>query len=90
MNFINKLKAIWSSLPHRLQAAILFGASAAVEAIAHVIEEGQIPSTLPAIKHLLGSALVTGAAAAYAFYRLPNRTPAPVVPSLPPDVPKAG
>lgn len=69
---MNKLKAFWASLPHQLQAAMISGAAAGIETIAHVIEEGQVPSDWPGVKHLLGSALVTAATTAYAFYRLPN------------------
>lgn len=69
---MNKLKAFWASLPHQLQAAIMFGGSAVLEAVVHAISEGKIPSTLPEFKHFIGSALATGVAAAYAFYRLPN------------------
>jgi hypothetical protein len=85
---IQKFKLFWGQLPHQTQVAILAGASASAEAVAHVFEEGQIPTTLPAIKHALASALATGAAVAWAFYRTPNKHIAPPVPSLPPDVPK--
>lgn len=78
---MNKLKVFWSSLPHQAQAAILFGASAMVEALGHSVEEGKWPSTLPEVKHLLVSAVTTGAAAAWVFYRKPNLpTPAPETP----------
>jgi len=83
---MNKLKAFWSSLPHQVQAAIIFGGSAALESVGHAISEGAIPSTPPELKHFALGALTTGATAAWAFYRLPNRPALPV--PLPPDVPK--
>jgi hypothetical protein len=67
-----KLKLLWASLPHQIQAALIAGGAASGESIAHMIEEGQIPHDWPGVKHVLSSALVTGVAAAYAFYRLPS------------------
>ena len=71
---MNQLKAFWASLPHQLQAAIIVGASAMGEFIEHIIEMGQFPHSWLDAKHLIGRALMAGAVAAWAFYRLPNGT----------------
>lgn len=76
-----KLLAFWASLPHQVQAALIFGGSALAESVGHAIAEGNIPTTLPELKHFVGTAVVTGAAAAWAFYRTPNK---PAAPQLPP------
>jgi len=67
-----KLKAIWASLPHQVQAAVIVGASAAGESIEHVIEMGQLPHTWLDAKHLVGRAAAAGMVSAWAFYRMPN------------------
>lgn len=92
---MNKLKvlwasllAIWAGLDHHVQAALIFGGSAALESIGHAVSEGQFPSTLLELKHFALGAATTGGTAAWAFYQIPNGKSAPF-PSLPPDVPKA-
>lgn len=85
---LNKLKALWASLPHQVQAAIIFGGSAALESVGHAISEGALPSTLPEFKHFALGALTTGATAAWAFYRIPNPNGKALPPQMPPDPPK--
>lgn len=69
---IKKLKDLWASLPHQVQAALIFGGSATMESIAHAISEGKIPMGATEIEHFLYGAIVTGTTAAWAFYRMPN------------------
>jgi hypothetical protein len=82
---MNKLKAFWASLPHQVQAAIIFGGSATLESVGHAISNGKLPQTWPDFQRFIIGALTTGATAAWAFYRVPNRAvpPTPPQPAMP-------
>jgi len=74
---VNKLKALWASLPHQVQAALVVFGTATGVTLAHAIEDGSAPSSWAGVKHLLGTAIVAGVAALRLFYMLPNRSAAP-------------
>lgn len=69
---IAKAKAFWASLPHQVQAAVVTFSAAAGGVITHAIEEGRVPNTWADIKHLVGTAIVSGLVALRVFYFLPN------------------
>lgn len=70
-----KLKAIWAALPHPVQALIVAFATAAGTAFLQAISQN-LCFTATCLKHEAWSALLAGAAAARAFYMVPNK-PAP-------------
>lgn len=77
---MNKLKALWASLPHPVQALVLAFATAAGTTFVHAIgEDGCF--ALECLKHYAATSVGAGLIAARAFYMVPNR-------QQPPDVPK--
>ena len=70
---IQKLKALWASLPHQLQAGIVCFVSAAGVTAMHAFEDGGFVWTGAALKHLAGTAVVAGIVALRAFYMLPSK-----------------
>ena len=81
---MNKLKAVWSSLPHPVQALILAFATTAATTFIHALSEGNC-FTVVCLKHFATTSLAAGAVAARAFYMVPNgRGSAPQAPPQPP------
>jgi hypothetical protein len=70
---MNRLKALWASLPHPAQALVVAFLSATAEAVAHGLSEPNACFTKACLLHLAKSAVVAGVVAARAFYMLPNR-----------------
>lgn len=85
---MNKLKALWASLPHQVQALIVAFASGFAAAAAHAYEDAGFQMSWGELHHLLPTFVAAGVTAARILYMIPNRAAAPF-PSLPPDVPKA-
>lgn len=79
-----KAKALWASLPHLVQAAIVVFVSASSEAVVHALSEPTMCFSKACLLHLAKSAAITGAVAAKAFYMTANRPqpPAPPQPSF--------
>lgn len=67
-----KLKAVWSSLPHYVQAGLFSVGSAFLITFVHALSEGGCYSST-CLKHYLGTALAAAVAAASAYYTIPNK-----------------
>lgn len=72
---MTKLKALWAALPHPVQAFIIAVATATGTAFFQALSQN-LCFTATCLKHEAWSALLAGAAAARAFYMVPNK-PAP-------------
>lgn len=72
---MTKLKALWASLPHPVQAIIVAFVTAAGTAFSQSLFQN-LCFTSACLKHEAWSAILAGAAAARAFYMVPNK-PAP-------------
>jgi hypothetical protein len=77
--YIQKLQALWASLPHSVQAALLAFAAAAGTTFVHAISEGGCFAAV-CLKHYAATSIGAGLVAARAFYMVPNRP----VSSVPP------
>ncbi|MBV8807964.1 MAG: hypothetical protein JO033_04765 [Acidobacteriaceae bacterium] len=82
---MTKLRAMWGSLPHPVQALIIAFASAAASTFAHAWSE-HMCFTRECLKHYAAISISAGVVAARAFYMMPNRSQAaaPVVPAVAP------
>lgn len=76
---MNKLKALWASLPHPAQAVILAFVTAAGTTFLRAFGEDDCFS-LVCLKQYAATSLLAGVATARAFYMVPNRPPAPPSP----------
>ncbi len=80
---MNRLKALWASLPHPVQAGITLFVSMALTTLSKELEQllsGNEAFTWLALRHDIAAAVMAGAVAVRAFYMLPNRPP-----SIPPQ-----
>jgi hypothetical protein len=80
MNRLKALKALWSSLPHPVQAILVAFGTAAATAFLHAFSEANCYSSA-CLGHYALTSLAAGAAAARAFYMVPNRTLPPAPPA---------
>jgi hypothetical protein len=74
---IAKLKAVWASLPHQVQAGVTVFASMALTTLAKEFEQllsGNAAFTWLALRHDIAVAVMAGIVALKAFYLLPNGT----------------
>ena len=94
---IQRLKALWASLPHQLQAALLTFGAASGATLIHATEDAGVTrcSTwgcvgtvlkLALSPHMIFTAVFAGAAALKLFYMLPNGSGKPTVLLAPPNV----
>jgi hypothetical protein len=72
---MNKLKALWASIPHPVQALIVAFASGFGAAAAHAYEDAGFHMSWGELHHLLPTFIAAGAAAARILYMVPNRPP---------------
>ena len=76
---MTKLKALWASLPHAVQAMLCFAVTTAGTTFLHALSEGDCYSG-PCLKHYALTSLAAGLAVVRAFYMLPNPGPTPPAP----------
>lgn len=72
---MNKLKTLWASLPHPVQALILLFVTTAGTTLGKELQElflGNEAFTWAVLQHDLVVAVLAGAAVVRAFYMLPN------------------
>lgn len=67
-----KLKAVWSSLPHQVQALIVAFVSGFGAAAAHAYEDAGFHMSWGELHHLLPTFITAGAVAARALYMMPK------------------
>jgi len=73
---LTKLKALWASLPHQVQALILLFLTVAATTLGKELQElflGNEAFTWLMLKHDLVIAVIAGFAAVKMFYMFPNR-----------------
>jgi hypothetical protein len=86
---IAQAKALWASLPHQVQAALVVFATVASTTLGKELQTlifggGAAAFSWLSLKHDIAAACVAGFIAARAFYMLPNRDmPAQSVKTLP-------
>ena len=69
---MDKLKAFWASLPHKVQAGIVAGLTAVVTTFAQAYSHPPLCFALVCLKQHAAASLFAGMAALRAFYMLPN------------------
>jgi hypothetical protein len=77
-------KALWASLPHQAQAAIILFGTAAGTTLAKELQArimGTLSFSVSSLEHDLGMAITAGFIAVRAFYCLPNRDTPPTPPT---------
>ncbi len=79
---MNKLKTLWGSIPHPLQALLVAFASGFLAAAAHAYEDAGFHISWGELHHLLPTFIAAGVAAARILYMVPNR-PALGAPAAP-------
>jgi hypothetical protein len=80
---MNKLKTLWGSLPHPVQALLVAFASGFGAAAAHAYEDAGFHMSWGELHHLLPTFIAAGVAAARILYMVPNRQVAAVTPIAP-------
>ena len=70
---MNKLKTLWGSIPHPLQALLVAFASGFLAAAAHAYEDAGFHISWGELRHLLPTFIAAGVAAARILYMVPNR-----------------
>ncbi|MCU1338854.1 MAG: hypothetical protein JWO19_4435 [Bryobacterales bacterium] len=75
---MNKLKSLWASLPHPVQAMLVAFASGFLAAAAHAYEDAGFHMSWGELHHLLPTFVAAGVAAARILYMVPNRPAVPV------------
>ncbi len=70
---MNKLKALWASVPHPAQALIVAFASGVAAAAAHAYEDAGFHMSYGEFRHLVPTFIAAGAAAARVLYMVPSR-----------------
>ena len=71
---IQKLKALWCSLPHAVQAVIVAFVTGFGAAAAHAYEDAGFHMSWGELHHLLPTFLAAGVAAARVLYMIPSGT----------------
>jgi len=69
------VKAVWDSLPHKVQAGLVIFGTAVLTTLGKELEAvltGQSAFTVATLKHDLVAAIIAGAIAAKTFYMTPN------------------
>lgn len=69
-----KLQALWNRLPHKVQAAIVVGASAGLTTLSKELDQllsGNDAFTWLALRHDVAAAVMAGVVALKAFYMIP-------------------
>lgn len=74
---MNKLKALWASIPSPAQAVIVAFLSGAGAAAAHAYEDAGFHMSWGELHHLLPTFLAAGAVAARALYMVPSHKAMP-------------
>jgi hypothetical protein len=69
---MNKLKQVWSSLPHQIQAATVAFSSGFMAAAAHVLSEPGACLSPSCLRHYVGTFITAGIVAVRGFYMLPS------------------
>ncbi len=74
---MNKLKALWASIPHPVQALLVAFASGFGAAAAHAYEDAGFHFSWGELHHLLPTFIAAGVAAARILYMVPSRKAVP-------------
>lgn len=68
---LEKLRAFWAALPHKVQAGLVAFATAFFVTFVHVISESECLSRT-CVMHYAGTAIIAGLASLKTFYMTPS------------------